>query len=83
MGQPGESVHHSHHNSVAPPAPNDLVRYIRREERFYTPEKKGVVGLGLVRQLCHPDTCVHMELAGPEGCGYVVFVGQKGNPISY
>ena len=28
----------------------------------------------LVRQLCHRDTCVHMELVAPAGCGYVVFV---------
>ena len=31
----------------------------------YTPEPKGVLGLGYVRQLCHPDACAHMELAGP------------------
>jgi hypothetical protein len=32
---------------------------------FYTPEQKGALVLGQVRQLRHPDACAHVEFAGP------------------
>jgi hypothetical protein len=64
-GQRREREHHSHRNYLGPPVLTDLAGYIRGDEMFYTPELKGVLGVGLVRRLDHPDACAHRDLVGP------------------
>ena len=69
-----ESEHHCHRNSLEPPAQTDLIRWIRGEERSYTP---GVVGVGQVQQLRHPDACAHMGRAGRVDTIMRVTVGRE------
>ena len=57
-----EIEHHSHRNCLGRPTRNDFVRWTRREEKSYTPEQKGVLGLGKLRRLRDPDAYTHTEL---------------------